>query len=59
MSADRVRDTAATLERCSTDAALDQAATSLASLADEVRQCLEFVPRAVEQVRQKSGDKTA
>jgi signal transduction histidine kinase/CheY-like chemotaxis protein/HPt (histidine-containing phosphotransfer) domain-containing protein len=54
MSADDVRQTAAKLEHMETQADLDAAASTVEQLADQIRACLDFVPQAIEQVRQVS-----
>jgi HPt (histidine-containing phosphotransfer) domain-containing protein len=52
MSATRVCDAAAELERLGTAADFEAAAASLEALAEQVRQCRAFVPAAIDQVRQ-------
>ena len=52
MSAEPLRDAASELERLGAAAEFDAAVASLERLAEQARRCVEFVPAAVEQVRQ-------
>jgi hypothetical protein len=58
MSATPVRDIADELERLGAEADFDAAATSLELLAERVRQCRNFVPAAIEHVRQLDRERS-
>ncbi|MDB5296013.1 MAG: hybrid sensor histidine kinase/response regulator [Phycisphaerales bacterium] len=59
MSAEPLREAAAELERFGAAAEFDAAVASLERLAAEARQCLDYVPAAVEQVRLSGGSRPA